>query len=442
MTTFPRRTILQTVATGLPAWFLANPRRASAQDMVCAISARDRAQFLVLSASSAGDSISCNCPGTYGAPAIIHPTAASMAPTSFTLGTTMVTAAAPWAALTPAVRSRTNFFHHMTGGTVHGDHPKVMRLLGRTARGEMLPSIYAKHLARCLGTVQAEPIAVGPESLAFAGRVLSSVAPLQLKQLLTGSKTDPLVSLRKARDATLDQLNALFKTDGTVEQRRFLDAMATSQKQVRQLTEGLASTLDAIDSNDVNGQALAAAALVAARVTPVVSLHIPFGADNHVDENLDDEVFDHIDHDGSGRGVPGIQKVMDALAALKVADGTTFATMNVFGRDLSGTAKVAARGGRDHFGNHAVMVMIGKNVAPGVTGGAVPISGNVHGASDIDPATGAPRAGANVPREDSHVSAAKTLGLALGIDAGLLTADFTDNGTVKPVTAALNGVRA
>jgi len=36
--------------------------------------------------------------------------------------------------------------------------------------------------------------------------------------------------------------------------------------------------------------------------------------------------------------------------------------MNVFGRDLSGTAKVTGRGGRDHFGNHGVMVMIGKNV--------------------------------------------------------------------------------
>ena len=43
--------------------------------------------------------------------------------------------------------------------------------------------------------------------------------------------------------------------------------------------------------------------------------------------------------------------------------------MNVFGRNLSGTAKVQAQAGRDHFGNHAVMVMIGKNVAAGVTGG-------------------------------------------------------------------------
>ena len=56
---------LRAMATGLPAWFLMNPRRASAQDMACMLAAKDKAQFLVVSASSAGDSISCNCPGTY-----------------------------------------------------------------------------------------------------------------------------------------------------------------------------------------------------------------------------------------------------------------------------------------------------------------------------------------------------------------------------------------
>ena len=209
---------LRAMATGLPAWFLANPRKASAQDMTCAITAMDKMQFLIVSASSAGDSVSCNCPGTYTSPTIIHPAQVEMAPTTFTLGTTMTTAAAPWAALTPAVLARTNFFHHTTGGLVHGDHPKVMRLLGRTAGGEMWPSIYAKHLFKCLGTVQAEPVSVGTggnalEAIAFQGRTLPNVTPLQLKQLLTGSRTDPLVTLRTLRDTTLDALNAQFKTE-------------------------------------------------------------------------------------------------------------------------------------------------------------------------------------------------------------------------------------
>lgn len=437
---------LRAMASGLPVWFLTNPRKASAQNMTCALANAGKAQFLVMSCSSAGDSISCNCPGTYTASAIVHPPDASMAPTSFQLGGTAVTAAAPWAALSGSVLARTNFFHYATGATVHGDHPKAMRLLGQTAGNEMVPSIYARHLYPCLGTVQAEPIAVGTagnalEMISFSGRPLPVVSPTQLKQLLTGSATDPVVKLRSLRDQTLDGLNAMLKADGTPEQRKFLDAMASTQAQVRQLSQSLASTLAAITSDNVRGQALAAAALVAAKVAPVVTLHIPFGGDNHTDPNLADETFDHTDHDGSGRGVPGIQAVQSALASLGLSDTATFATMNVFGRDLSGTSKVNARGGRDHFGNHAVMVMIGRNVAPGVTGGTGVVTGSVYGATGIDPTTGASApSGAGIAQADTAVAAAKTLGAALGISQSLLQANFIDHGRVRPVQATLNGV--
>ena len=436
---------LRAMATGLPAWFLMNPRQASAQDMACALTAKDKMQFLIVSASSAGDSISCNCPGTYDAATIIHPTDATMASTPVALGARTVNAAAPWAALSAAVRGRANFFHYAPGGIVHGDHPKSMRLLGQTTGGEMVPSIYAKHLFKCLGTVQAGPVAIGTggnalEMISFSGRTLPTISPTQLKQLLTGSATDPVVKLRSLRDNTLDTLNAAFKADGTPEQRTFLDAMASSQQQVRQLSQSLATTLAAITTNDVHGQALAAAALIAAKVAPVVTLHIPFGGDNHTDPNLDDETFDHTDHDATGRGVPGIQAVMDAVASLSLTDNVTFATMNVFGRDLSGTAKVTARGGRDHFGNHGVMVMIGKNVNPGVTGGAGLLTGSVYAATGINSTTGASMvSGGDIALGDTKVSAAKTLGAALGIDQALLRGDFIDNGTVKPVASTIVG---
>ena len=115
--------------------------------------------------------------------------------------------------------------------------------------------------------------------------------------------------------------------------------------------------------------------------------------------------------------------------------------MNVFGRDLSGTPIVESVGGRNHFGDHGLMMMIGKNVNPGVTGGCTLLTSTVYGASGIDSTTGASVAtGGDIAAADTAVSAAKTLGLALGIDASLLTPEFTDNGTVKPVTAVLNGV--
>src|SRR5205085_11859351 len=119
----------------------------------------------------------------------------------------------------------------------------------------------------------------------IAGRTLPSIPPTQLKQLLTGSRSDPLVKLRAMRDSALDQLNQLAKQDSSGVQQAFLDSLALSQRQVRQLAEQLATTLNAITSDDATGQALAAAALISANVTSVVTLHIPFGGDNHTDQD-------------------------------------------------------------------------------------------------------------------------------------------------------------
>jgi hypothetical protein len=198
---------------------------------------------------------------------------------------------------------------------------------------------------------------------------------------------------------------------------------------VRALADSLGSTLVKITDDGVEGQALAAAALISAKVTPVVSMRIPFGMDNHNDDGLYDEWFQTTDHSGNKSGVPGVQAVMDALASLSLQDAATFATMNVFGRDLSGTAKVIARGGRDHFGNHSVMLMIGKNIVAGVTGGVSLIANGVYGASPIG----------DVVRADTHLAAAKTLGVALGIDAALLNSAFNDNGRVKHIASTISG---
>jgi hypothetical protein len=418
---------LRALATGLPAWFLANPQAAQADELTCALTNASRAQFLIVSAASAGCPINCNVPGTYDIPALIHPAQAEFASTPISLGGTTINGAKIWTGLSDTVRARTNFFHHITSATVHGDHPKSLKLMGKTANNEMLPSIYAKHLAPCLGTVLTEPVAVGVqgnslEQLSFSGRPLSAISPLQLKELLSGNKTNPLVKLRSLRDQTLNELNGLLKDGGNQAQIAFLDAMASSQTQVRKLADNLAATLAAITDNGVQGQALAAAALVSAKVTPVVSLRIPFGLDNHEDANLYDEWFQGSDHGGTKQGVAGIQAVMDALASLNQQDAATFATMNVFGRDLNGSAKVTARNGRDHFGNHAVMVMIGKNINPGVTGGVSAIANGIYGAADIS--------ASGVARADTHTAAAKTLGVALGIDIASLHKNFTDNGRV------------
>ncbi len=444
-------------------WYLLNPRRATAQDLQCAIAARDNLQYLIMSCSSAGDPLNCNVPGTYEAADIIHPTSTNMETVQVTLGGKTYGAALPWAdpsvqsptdvamaaatvntgKLSSATLARTAFIHHRTGTTVHGDQPKVMKLLGDIAGGDMLISSYAKHLATCFGTVQPAPIALAArgnssELISFGGRPQPSISPTQLKQLLTGSTNDPLVKLRAIRDQSLNQLFAMAKADSSNVQMQFLDRLSTSRTQVRSLAIQLGTTLTAITQDNVQGQALAAAALFAANVTPAVTIRLAFGGDNHTDANLTNEATQTV------TGVQGIQQVITALdgltdaAGVKLSDRVTFATMNVFGRNLSGIAKVTSRAGRDHYGNHSVMVVIGKNVKPGVYGGPVTSgTAGAYSAGDMDSATGAQLNGGDIPATKSHISAARTLGAALGIPESVTTADYVAGSGGKVITAAL-----
>ncbi len=420
---------LKAIATGLPAWFIANPRKATAADLACAIDARENLQYLIMNVSSMGDPISCNCPGTYDgdAAAAIHPDDATMAPVAITLGSKQYTAATPWNTLLDSAKSRVNFFHHVTLANNHGDQPKVSRLMGATQNGEMLVSAYAEHLSGCLGTVQPEPwrsalAATRASSSATRGarcrlsRRLSfgssSRAPRARASaawaVLVRARAAPLVQLRSIRDTYLDKLNDLAKTDATGVQKKFLDALSQSQQQVRSLGDSLATLLGSITADDVQGQALAAAALIAANVTSVVTVKIDFGGDNHSDSNLANEVAAHTD---TKRGVAGINMVLQALIDNNLQDKVTFSTMNVFGRNLNGISKTESKAGRDHYGNHSVAVMIGKNVAPGVTGGVTNVTGgfgssssSALGAGDIDSASGSQVTGGDVARTDTHVA--------------------------------------
>ena len=63
-----------------------------------------------------------------------------------------------------------------------------------------------------------------------------------------------------------------------------------------------------------------------------------------------------------------------------------------------------------------------QNINPGVTGGVSVIANGIYGAADIT--------SASIARADTHTAAAKTLGVALGIDIASLHKNFTDNGRV------------
>jgi hypothetical protein len=405
---------LRSLATGIPLAVLANPRKASAQSLACA--SNPNAQYLLLSSSANGDPLNANVPGMYTIPDISHPADLAMAPATMLLSGQQFTAATPWTALPQAMLDRTVFFHHGTYTVVHPDMQKVMTLQGFVSQHEMLVSMLSSQLAGCLGTVQKEPVALGPrnssEGITVGGRPQPILSPSALVSLLS-SPTGPLGQLQKIRDADLDRLNDWYRTNGNPAQRAFIDRYALSQQQARDISLALLTQLSSIKDNSPDSQVKAALILFQMNVTPVISIHIPFGGDNHTDTNFATETRDTV------AGCATIGNLWTQLNTLGMQDRVTFATMNVFGRTLS--ASNGSTNGRNHHGDHHVTVMIGKPFKGGVIGGVEPYN-REYRAMSIDATTGATVANqsGNVPFSETLSAMGKTLGSGIGVSSGIL----------------------
>jgi hypothetical protein len=421
---------LRSLATGIPLSVLANPRRAAAQAAGCA--SNPDAQYILLSSSADGDPLNANVPGMYQIPDIAHPPAVTMAPAQLTLSGQTWTAATPWAQLPQAMLDRTCFFHHGTYTVVHPDLANVMTLQGFVSHHEMLVSLLSGQLAGCLGTVQTQPLALGPrsasEGLTVGGRPQPILSPSALASLLS-SPSGPLGQIQKIRDADLDRLNDWYRQNGNSAQRAFIDRYALSQQQARSVSESLLTSLAAIKDNSADAQVAAALILFRMNISPVVSIHIPFGGDNHTDTALAKETTETV------AGVATIGNFWTQLNAAGLQDRVTFATMNVFGRTLS--AAKGNGGGRTHHGDHHVAVLIGKPFKGGVVGG-VEAGGGDYRATSIDAATGGAVAGGsgNVPFSETLSAMGKTLGVACGVSGEVL--DLSIRGG-KVVAGALAG---
>ncbi len=400
---------LRSLATGLPVSFLLNPREALASP---SCPSPGKAQFVILSTSATGDPINASVPGTYDDPQIVHSRDPSMAPTALTLAGRACTAAAPWAALPQSVLDRTIFWHLMTGTPIHPKEPQVLQLMGATQDSEMFPSVLAKQLAPCLGTIQPQPISVGAftpaEGLTYDGQALPVIPALALKATLT-ARSGPLSALQPLRDASLNQLYDLYKNEATPAQKRYMDSLVTTQAQLRNVNQGLLSALASITDNSPAAQVLAAITLIRMKVSPVVSIHVPFGGDNHSDAGLAVETAQTVS------GVGTIALLMQELASAGLEEQVTFLSLNVFGRTLGpGNAD-----GRQHNGNHQVSLAIGKPFRGGVVGGVAPL-GTDYGALAIDGKTGAGRPGADIAAEDMLASFGRTVIAGLGGDPSVI----------------------
>ncbi len=159
----------------------------------------------------------------------------------------------------------------------------------------------------------------------------------------------------------------------------------------------------------------------------MISIHIPFGGDNHVDTALATETKQTV------AGVASIGNLWTQLTAAGMQDRVTFAMMNVFGRTLS--ASHGSTNGRNHHGDHHVTVLIGKPMKGGVVGGLEPAN-NDYRATSIDSRSGGAVAGGSgdIPFSETLSAAGKTLGAACGVDRGLLDQNIAGG---KVVAAAL-----
>jgi hypothetical protein len=419
---------LRAMATGLPISILLDPRKLLADPTpVCP----PGGQFVILATSGNGDPINGSTPGTYEDPKIVHSADPTMAPTTLTLAGQTYTAAAPWATLPQNVLDRTCFFHLMTNTPVHPKQPEVMKLMHVTQSDEMLPSILAKQLAPCLGTIQQQPISLGAaspsEGLTFGGQALPIIPALALKATLT-NPTGELTNLQALRDKSLNQLYDVYKNYASPPQRAYIDSMVTSQQQVRGIKQDLLNQLAQLKDNSPASQILAALALIQMKVTPVIAIHIPFGGDNHRDIALATETTQTVS------GVGSIASLMSQLAAAGLADQVTFISLNVFGRTIG----PGNTDGRQHNPNHQVSIAIGKTIKGGVIGGVASVIGpgaQDYGALPIDSKTGKGTPNGDVAAADTLGSFGKTMLAAVGADAASIASLVTLGKVISPALA-------
>ncbi len=425
---------LRSLATGVPAAILLNPRKALAADPAPAPAGVNKPQFLIFSTTGNGDPVNCNAPGTYDDPNIGHSSDPSMAATPMTFGASMVKAGKIWTTLPAAMLARTCFFHHGTYTVIHPDEGKVLRMMGAVAGGEMLPSMLSRELAPALGTVRQQPISLSgsfTEAVYFQGAPQPLLTPTTLSSVLASPKNGlGSMDLVKLRDQGLDSLNALVKSSGNTAQKNFVDQYATSTTQLRTLQDGLLTSLSALKNDNQDSQIQAALILFQMKVTPAVVVHIDFGGDNHSDTNLSGEVLGH------QGGIATLSKMNDALIAAKLQDQVTFAMMNVFGRTMQ--AKDVANG-RQHNDGHHVTVLVGAGIKASVIGGvAQPGAGKEYQAMRIDSATGkgvGPTAG-DIDFGSTFGAMGQTLAAAVGLPDATIQTNVLNG---KPIAAALVG---
>ncbi len=398
---------LRTLATGIPASLLFDPREATAENAALLSQTRS----LIMSGSEGGCPLNANCPGSYVDPMVYHPPSARMTPTTISISGERHTAALPWSKLSQDTLDHMAFFHHGTATGAHTAFGDVMKLQNKVRSGEMMVSAFATHLQASIGTLQAAPVCVNGQAFSYNGAYQPVLQPTAIRDAILGGGNSALENLAALRHATMDKVHDLYKRNATVSQKRTLDMFVNTKAQAESISDEFLQLLAGVQTNNVIDQFRVALILCAMRVTPVVTLNVPFGGDNHFDNGFAEEI---------GQLEAGVASFEAGYALMKefkangsISNDVVFAWTSVFGRTLE---KIADRDGRDHNGSHCVAVIMGDSVKGTVIGNTDTIMVNATTGQNSETGT--------VVRADLLASMGRTLGTVLGLSNEIIDTEI------------------
>ncbi|MEO1273679.1 MAG: hypothetical protein AAFX99_36810, partial [Myxococcota bacterium] len=201
--------MLQSLATGLPISFLRTGNIAHAEG------SSNPPTFLLIAASSAGDPLNVNCPGSYPNPddmndlrwRVDHATTNQLGTDSYgtvggvaygaadfeqgtlcQLGGQDTYAARPWADLPQGLRDRMSVVRHRTFTAAHPEYRNVSEFHGGIKGPgrigvESLPSFIAQETSGLLGTTIQKPIHLAGPNVLYQGTPLRKQSPDTLQSL-------------------------------------------------------------------------------------------------------------------------------------------------------------------------------------------------------------------------------------------------------------------
>ena len=423
---------LKALATGLPASFLLGaPLQASQAAM--------DAKYLMMSLRQDADPLGNNGPGMYGDPSnsndirheIDHASSADLGnnalgsingedifandfsnPSTISLGGQSALASKPWSKLPQAWLDNMSCLNIATGANAHPEFNAVLGFSGAVkgndgTGSEYFPSLIAQETAASLGTLMPEPVIVGGKTYSSSGTKLGLLQPLDIKDLFAENKayTD---DLNRLRDRAIDEIYRETKINGTRAQRNFIDQYSQSRTQAKQIGESLNALITDINGDDPLNQVKMAVALFRLNLTPLVSIGLISGGDNHQDDLLERETTETINT------INILSSLHQALVDANLEDRVNFANLYTFGRQH----KRNNNGGRNHHRNHHSMYLYGSNVQAGIVGdleltykrGAVDGLQAVAFNADTGQA-----ANADISRDESLAAAGKTIAKSVGI---------------------------